>query len=80
MFTIIIKIEAYNPRFVQRQKEIFRNGTLDEQVKECKHARERAKTSHNGGYSAFVLEKSTENHDGQRDQDRHHYRKTVNTT
>ena len=79
MFTIIIKIEAYNPRFVQRQKEIFRNGTLDEQVKECKHARERAKTSHNGGYSAFV-EKSTENHDSQRDQDRHHYRKTVNTT
>ena len=68
------------PRFVQRQKKKRkRNDTLDEQDRERENPRDNANQCHNGGYSAFK-EKSTENHDGQRDQDRRHYRKTVSTT
>ena len=56
-----------------------KNGTLDEQDRECYYAHSRAKNSVAFGYIT-VHGNSTENHDNQGEQGRRPYRKTVSTT
>ena len=56
-----------------------KNGTLDEQDRECYYAHSRAKNSVAFGYIT-VHGNSTENHDNQGEQSRRSYKKTVSTT